>query len=211
MIKVTEDSIIIDREELRNWLNKEGDVPWDDAGDQGEPMVQKEHGYRTRDGEKKPFPNPAKGDPAMQDEDIGEKPETVNLFDVGPNGIGGVLQDAPHGADKIKDMRDWMKKEKFNYRNFCLFLQGITELGGWPLSEPLIGTTAKGEPSLFQVAARFHSYWLTSKDEIAKKYKKFLRNQLEDMGVKIQLVNDMLDGEEIDPRKLPKGIEVATS
>lgn len=210
-VKITNGGIqiSIDREKLRDWLNGEGDVPWD--GDPNSPGGEKDHGYRTADGEKKPFPNPAKGDEHVQDEDIGEKPDSVNLFDVGPNGVGGTLQDAPKGADKIKDMRDWLKKQKFNYRNFCLFLHGIDELGGWPLSVPLIGTTAKGEPSLFQVAARFHSYWMTSKDEIAKSYKVFLRSQLEDMGVKIELINDMFDGTEIDPKKLPKGIEVATS
>jgi len=217
MIKVTENAIIIDRKALSDWLNKEGDVPWDgdpnstsDLTDAEKKELDKEvHGYVTGSGEKKPFPNPAKGDEHVQDEDIGERPDSVNLFDVGPNGIGGTLQDAPKGADKIKDMRDWLKKQKFNYRNFCLFLHGITELGGWPLSEPLIGTTAKGEPSLFQVAARFHSYWMSSKDEVAKAYKKFLHGQLEDMGVKIELITDMFNGTEIDPKKLPKGIEVS--
>lgn len=227
MIKITENSIIINRQALSDWLDKKGPVPWDgdpNSTDDLDTDVGPEQGYKTADGTKKEFPNPSSDDTSgeqvgkdesgghLEDEDIGEKPSGVNLFDKGPNDIGGTLQDASNGKKKIKEMRDWMKDNKFNYRNFCLFLHGIDELAGFKLSVPLIGTTAKGEPTIFQVAARFHSYWLSAKDEIARMYKNFLVAQLDEMGVKITdakgMVLEVFDGKEIDPKNLPGGVEV---
>jgi len=51
---------------------------------------------------------------------------------------------------------------------------------------------------------------LSAKEEIRNDYRTFLIAQLEDLGIKIELVKEVLDGEEIDPKNLPKGLEVAT-
>ena len=205
-----------------------GPVPWEGDGKTDQERVderaeelrkedeKEKEGYKTGDGEKKDFPNPVDnkktGDTDgshVADRDIGEEPDSINLFDEGPNGIGGTLQDDPKGKDKIKDLRDWLKKEKFNYKNFCIYLYQLKEVAGFKLSEPLIGLTQKKEPTIFQLATRFHSYWLSSKEYIARDYKTFLISQLEDMGITIQMVKDELDGVEIDPKNLPKGIEVS--
>jgi hypothetical protein len=226
VIKDEEIAIYIDRGRMKEWLK--GDPPWEGDGKTDQERQQEEvdkraeelrkedekEGYKTGDGEKKDFPNPVdkKGDTdgsQVQDEDMGERPDTVNLFDVGPNGVGGTLQDDAKGKDKIKDMRDWLKKEKFNYKNFCVYLYQLKEVAGFKLSTPVIGLTQKKEPSIFQLAVRFHSYWMSAKEYIAGDYKTFLISQLADMGITIQMVKDELDGEEIDPKNLPKGIEVS--
>jgi hypothetical protein len=82
-------------------------------------------------------------------------------------------------------------------------------VAGFKLAKPLIGLTQKGEPTIFQLATRYHSYWKASHEQIAKEYKQFLLGQLNDMGITIQMVEKELDGEEIDPKNLPKGIEVS--
>lgn len=201
--------ISLDREKFMQWLRGEAIDPlgalWE-----GNDESQKE-GYKAADGTHKEFPSDTHVEPSKEKnrdgiDTTGEPVEGVDLFEVGPNGIGGKLQDAENGKDKIKELRDWLKKNRFNYRNFCLFLYNMKELAGWPLSTPLIGVTAKKEPTIFQVATRFHSYWLSAKDEIAKQYKTFLRDQLEDLGVTIRLVEEVLDGEEIDPKDLPQEI-----
>jgi hypothetical protein len=192
---------------------------------------EKKQGYKTGEGTTKEFPNPvppagtdstgptiAGGDidgddmsgAHVADRDIGEEPDSINLFDEGPNGIGGTLQDDPKAKDKMKAMKDWLKKEKFNYKNFCIYLHQLKEVAGFKLSSPLIGLTQKKEPSMFQLATRYYSYWLSAKNEIRNDYKEFLIAQLADLGVKIELVKEVLDGEEIDPKNLPKGVEVAT-
>jgi hypothetical protein len=106
----------------------------------------------------------------------------------------------------MKAMKDWLKAEKFNYKNFCIYLYQLKEVAGFKLSTPLIGLTQKKEPSMFQLATRYYSYWLSSKDYVAKDYKDFLVQQLADMGITIQMVKDEFDGEEIDPKNLPKKI-----
>jgi hypothetical protein len=221
VIKEKEIAIYIDRERMAAWLQKEGPVPWDGDPNSTSDLDEKEsiaseveeenrEGYKTGDGTKKDFPNPVD----VPDRENGEEQENpvdgVNLFDEGPNGVGGTLQDDPKGKDKIKDLRDWLKRQKYNYKNFCLFLHGLKEVAGFALSEPVIGLTQKKEPSIFQLATRYHSYWMSAKDSIAKDYERFLLAQLADMGITIQMVKDELEGEEIDPKNLPKGIEVAT-
>jgi hypothetical protein len=209
MIKITENKIIIDREKLRDWLlqGPEEPVPWEEGNEERE-KSEKEPGYVTGDGEKKPFPNPAPGDEEVEEEVTEDDVEGVDLFEPGPNGIGGKLQDADRGSEKIKEMRDWLKDNKFNYRNFCLFLSKIKNVAGWDLKTPVIGKTTKGDPSIFQLATRYYTYWKSASNDVAKEYKKFLREQLLDLGVKIKLVEDMMEGEEVDPANLPKGIEV---
>jgi hypothetical protein len=86
----------------------------------------------------------------------------------------------------------------------------MKEVGGFKLSTPLIGVTKSSkEPTLLQVAYRFYSFWKAGHEDIGRQYKRYLLKQLEDMGVKIELVKDALEGEEIDPKKLPKGFEVS--
>jgi hypothetical protein len=63
---------------------------------------------------------------------------------------------------------------------------------------------------MFQLATRYYSYWLSAKDEIRDDYRTFLIAQLADLGVTIEMVKKEFDGEEIDPKNLPKGIEVVT-
>jgi hypothetical protein len=205
VVKDHEIAIYIDKEKMRRWLGVSGDnVPW-------EAPTKEEQGYVTGDGTKKPFPAPVEGDEPehIADRDIGEEPDSVDLFEEGPNGIGGTLQDDAKGKEKIKELRDWLKKQKFNYRNFCTFLHQLKEVAGFKLAKPLIGLTQKGEPTIFQLATRYHSYWKASHEQIAKEYKQFLLGQLNDMGITIQMVEKELDGEEIDPKNLPKGIEVS--
>jgi hypothetical protein len=220
VVKDHEIAIYIDKKRLAGWLQggAEAPVPWEEGNDERksiESEVKDENaeaqGYRTGDGTKKEFPNPV-GDTDgshVADDDIGESRDTVNLFDVGPNGVGGTLQDDAKGKEKIKELRDWLKKQKFNYRNFCTFLHQLKEVAGFKLAKPLIGLTQKGEPTIFQLATRYHSYWKASHEQIAKEYKQFLLGQLNDMGITIQMVEKELDGEEIDPKNLPKGIEVS--
>jgi hypothetical protein len=176
---------------------------------------EKQEGYKTGEGETKEFPNPVDSKDVVKPDPNGEEVpgsiDGISLFDEGPTGQSGTLQDAPKGKDKLKQMRDWMTEEKFNYRNFCLFLLGLKEVGGFKLGMPVIGVTkAKKEPTLLQLAFRYYSYWLSAKESIAIEYKQFLIDQLAEMGVTIKMVEDMLDGEEIDPKSLPKGIKVTT-
>jgi hypothetical protein len=237
VVKDNELQIYINRKKLAEWLAGKGDVPWDgdpnSEDDTGSPEererkaeekqaevdklaenLRKEHesqGYTTADGERKELPNDADGrDKAASDDDTKEKPvDGIDLFEEGPTGQKGTIQDAPQGKKKLKELRDWIKAENFNYRNFCLYLHSMTEVAGFKLSTPLIGVTKqKQEPTLLQVAFRFYSYWLSAKEEIATNYKEFLLRQLDDMGVKIKMVEEILEGEEIDPLNLPKGFEV---
>jgi hypothetical protein len=197
---------------------------------------EKNQGFKDSEGTTKEFPNPVEGKDVVKpdpngeevvtsgrgndthdtsgghvaDRDIGEEPDSINLFDEGPNGIGGTLQDDPKAKDKMKAMKDWLKAEKFNYKNFCVYLYQLETVAGFKLFTPLIGLTQKKEPSMFQLATRYYSYWLSAKDEIRNDYRSFLIEQLEDLGVKIELVKEVLDGEEIDPKNLPKGVKVAT-
>jgi hypothetical protein len=224
IVKDNELQIYINREKLASWLAGTSTAPWDgDPNSEGDSTTaknqaevdklaeelrieQEKQGYKTETGETKDFPNPVEGNDAN---DANDKPVGINLFDEGPTGQKGTLQDAPQGKDKVKKLRDWIRAEKFNYRNFCLFLHGMKEVAGFKLSTPLIGVTkSKKEPTLLQVAFRFYSYWLSAKDEIGENYKVFLLAQLADMGIKIKMVEDILEGEEIDPRNLPKGIKV---
>jgi hypothetical protein len=197
---------------------------------------EKNQGFKTGDGTTQEFPNPVDGKDVVKpdpngeevvtsgrgndthdtsgahvaDRDIGEEPDSINLFDEGPNGIGGTLQEDAKAKDKMKSMKDWLKAEKFNYKNFCIYLYQLTAVAGFKLSVPLIGLTQKKEPSMFQLATRYYSYWLSAKDEIRDDYRTFLIAQLADLGVTIEMVKKEFDGEEIDPKNLPKGIEVAT-
>jgi hypothetical protein len=232
IVKDNELQIYINREKLASWLAGTSTAPWDGDPNSKDDVIenadavttvnqaevdkraeelrieQEKQGYKTEGGETKEFPNPVDRDGVVEG-DINDKPVGINLFDEGPTGQKGPLQDAPQGKDKLKQLRDWIKAEKFNYRNFCLFLHGITEVAGFKLSTPLIGVTqAKKEPTLLQVAFRFYSYWLSAKDEIAEDYKVFLLNQLNELGIKIKMVEEILEGEEIDPKNLPKGIKV---
>lgn len=213
VVKDEEIAIYIDREAFRRWLGVTEDaVPWEKADD-----PKDSEGYKTADGTKKEFPNPAPdrdidqegGYETASGHPIPDEDDGINLFDEGPLGIGGSLQEDRKGSEKIKELRAWLKKNKFNYKNFCRYLDSLDEVGGFKLSQPPIGLTQKGEPTLFQLATRYHSYWKGSKDIVAKDYKRFLLLQLEDMGITVQMVEEQLDGEEIDPKNLPKGIEVS--
>jgi hypothetical protein len=213
MITVTDKEIIIDLPKLAKKLaevSQESDpvsAIWEGESEEETP---KEEAKREPETAEERLQRSIDEETKAHHEKIGVTPvdDGVDLFEEGPNGVGGTLQDAPQGKEKIKAMRDWLTENKFNYRNFCLFLLDMRELAGWKLKKPLIGVTTKKDPTLFKVAARFHSYWLSSQDEIARLYKTFLIGQLEDMGITIRMVEDVLDGEEIDPKNLPKGIEV---
>jgi len=218
VIKDEEIAIYIDRKMFLGWLRDvpgaldgESPIPWDgdstdDKKDSGSSTAASEpEGFKTGDGTTKEFPNPVeKGDPNGEEVD----PDAINLFDEGPNGIGGTLQEDSKAKEKMKAMKDWLKAEKFNYKNFCIYLYQLKEVAGFKLSTPLIGLTQKGDPSMFQLATRFHSYWLSAKEYIAEDYKAFLIAQLADMGITIQMVKDEFDGEEIDPKNLPKALAV---
>jgi hypothetical protein len=232
VIKDEEIAIYIDRKMFLGWLRDvpgaldgESPIPWDGAKNPEELQAEvdkkaeelrilhdKHEGYKSGDGETKEFPNPVdnkdvvKPDPNGEEADDAPVPGSINLFDEGPNGIGGTLQDDPKAKDKMKAMKDWLKAEKFNYKNFCIYLYQLKEVAGFKLSTPLIGLTQKKEPSMFQLATRFYSYWLSAKDYVAGDYKTFLIAQLADIGVTIQMVKDEFDGEEIDPKNLPKGL-----
>jgi hypothetical protein len=140
--------------------------------------------------------------------DAGDVSKGVDLFEE-KNDIGGVLQDAEHGSKKMQEMKKWMTDNKFSYRNFCLYLHELKEIAGWKLSKPLIGTTQKGEPSLFKVATRYYSFWKSQQGEVAKDYQRFLLTQVEELGFTIEAAAEILDGEVIDPSELPKGTEVS--
>jgi hypothetical protein len=202
MIKVTENSIIIDRAALFAWVTGEvnrvpagtdsvgptiagGDIPGDDVAVSGSPEPTSE--------------------PQTSAADVSKG---VDLFEE-KNDIGGALQDAPNGSKKIQEMKTWMKDNNFSYRNFCLFLFELKEIAGWPLSKPLIGLTQKKEPSLFQVATRYYSFWKSQQNVVADDYKEFLREQVKALGFTIESACEILDGEVIDPSELPKGTEVA--
>ena len=229
VIKDEEIAIYIDRKLFLGWLRDvpgaldgESPVPWDgdskdekesiasevkdeNAGSGSDKAESEPQGFKTGDGTTKEFPNPVeKGDPNGEEVD----PDAINLFDEGPNGIGGTLQEDGKAKEKMKAMRDWLKDEKFNYKNFCIYLYQLKEVAGFKLSTPLIGLTQKKEPSMFQLATRYYSFWLSAKDEIAGDYKTFLIAQLADMGSTIQMVKDEFDGEEIDPKNLPKALAV---
>jgi hypothetical protein len=237
IVKDNELQIYVNREKLALWLAGKGDVPWEvdkDTGsltdsselqqhqiDKKAEEIRIEHeknqGFKDSEGTTKEFPNPVDSKDVEEtdgshvaDRDIGEEPDSIDLFAEGPNGIGGTLQDDPKAKDKMKAMKDWLKAEKFNYKNFCIYLYQLTAVAGFKLSVPLIGLTQKKEPSMFQLATRYYSYWLSAKDEIRDDYRTFLIAQLADLGVTIEMVKKEFDGEEIDPKNLPKGIEVVT-
>jgi hypothetical protein len=134
--------------------------------------------------------------------------DAVDLFEP-KGGIGGTLQDAPDGRKKIDEIRAWLKKQKFSYKNFCLYLSSLTEVGGWPMAKPVIGNKQDGEPSVFYLAFRYYSYWKSQQETIAKEYKQFLFNQVREMGYTIEKAAEILEGEIIDPAELPKGTEVS--
>jgi len=134
----------------------------------------------------------------------------IDLFEfkeVGGNKIGGALEDLK-GRNEITEMMNWLKDNKFNYRNFCRYLFSIDSLAGHPLSCPLIGTTQKGDPSLYKLATRYYHWWKSNKAVVAKAYNEFLTEQLAAMDVAIETVKEVMGGEEIDPDNLPKGIKL---
>jgi hypothetical protein len=194
MIKVTEKSIIIDREALFEWVTGETQRV-KEADSSGTETASEVTGIFS--------PEP-KSEPETS-VDVGQG---VDLFEE-KNDIGGVLQDAENGSKKMQEMKKWMTDNKFSYRNFCLYLHELKEIAGWKLSKPLIGTTQKGEPSLFKVATRYYSFWKSQQGEVAKDYKQFLYGQVEEMGFTIEQAAEILDGEVIDPSELPKGTEVS--
>jgi hypothetical protein len=243
IVKDNELQIYVNREKLALWLAGKGDVPWEVNKDTGSPEErerkaelqqhqidkkaeeiriehEKNQGFKDSEGTTKEFPNPVDSKDVeevdgshVNDRDIGEEPDSIDLFEEGPNGIGGTLQDDPKAKDKMKAMKDWLKAEKFNYKNFCVYLYQLETVAGFKLSTPLIGLTQKKEPSMFQLATRYYSYWLSAKDEISNDYKNFLIKQLQDLGITIAdakgNVLAVFDGsEEIDPKNLPKGVEV---
>lgn len=143
-----------------------------------------------------------------ESEPEGELNSGVDLFEE-KNGIGGELQHADGGRKKIKEIQDWLKKQKFSHKNFCLYLREQTEIAGWNLKAPLIGMTAKNEPSLFKLATRYFSFWKSQQELISKEYKQFLFAQVRDLGYTIEKAAEILEGEVIDPSELPRGTEVA--
>jgi hypothetical protein len=193
MIKVTENSIIINRIALFEWLT--GEAQRVAAVDASGTATASEVGS----GSDKPESEP---------ETSADVSKGVDLFEE-KNDIGGALQDAPNGSKKIQEMKTWMKDNNFSYRNFCLFLFELKEIAGWPLSKPLIGLTQKKEPSLFQVATRYYSFWKSQQSVVADDYKEFLREQVKDLGFTIESACEILDGQVIDPSELPKGTEVS--
>jgi hypothetical protein len=190
MIKVTEDSIIINRIALFEWLTGEA---------QRVAAVDAPSPERATSTEGNSRANPV---------DAADVSKGVDLFEE-KNDIGGALQDAPNGSKKIQEMKTWMKDNNFSYRNFCLFLFELKEIAGWPLSKPLIGLTQKKEPSLFQVATRYYSFWKSQQSVVADDYKEFLKAQVEALGFTVAHACEVLDGEVIDPSELPKGTEVS--
>jgi hypothetical protein len=202
MIKVTETSIIIDRKALFDWVT-------------GEDLRVKESEITPVEGLELPSGSVEhKSEPQSVEQSTNE-PETsvdvgkgVDLFEE-KNDIGGALQDAEHGSKKMQEMKKWMTDNKFSYRNFCLYLYKLEEIAGWRLKKPLIGTTQKGEPSLFKVATRYYSFWKSQQGEVAKDYQRFLLTQVEKIGYTIEQAAEILDGEIIDPSELPKGTEVS--
>lgn len=198
-------AIYINKEQLRDYLmgGSKEPVPWEEGNEEGE---KKRQGYKNKDGDYVDFPSPASRDRESEPDEL-DPADLVDLFEEGPTGQKGTLEEASGGKDMIKEVRDWLKKNKFNYRNFCLFLHQLDEVAGFKLSQPPIGVTpAKKEPTLLKLALRYYSYWKSAKDQIAKEYKRFLIKQLEEIGVKIELVKDIFDGEEIDPKNLPDNI-----
>ena len=192
MIKVTEDSIIIDRKALFAWVTGE------------------DHRVKNEDiPEPDPAPPTQSSDEAAQG---GLDPvQGVDLFEE-KQGIGGFLQDANGGKDKLAEMRSWFKANKFNYKNFCKYLLDLKEIAGWKLSKPLIGTTQKGEPSLLYVATRYYSFWKSQQNLVAKEYKDYVLAQLNNLGYTVASALEIFEGsEEIDPASLPKGTEVDVS
>jgi len=130
----------------------------------------------------------------------------IDLFDPVTKGdvtVGGSLQDEkPDGRKKIDEIRAWLRKNKFNYKNFCRYLYSLTELAGHSLSAPLIGQTAQGDPTLFKVAARYYTYWKGSQAVVEKEYKQFVLDQLEKLGYTVEMVKEEFDGVEVDPETL---------
>lgn len=190
LINDDEINISIKREDLVAWLK--GGKPT--AGKNDEP--QKDN---------------APKDEVGQDADDGPAPESsgaegLDLFEsVTKHGvtIGGELQnEKPNGRAKIDEIRAWLKENKFNYKNFCRYLASLDELSGHKLSRPLIGSTGKGDPTLFKVAARYYTYWKGQKFFIAEDYKKFVLRQLEDLGYTVAMVKKEFDGVEVDPTTL---------
>jgi hypothetical protein len=190
MIKVTENSIIIDRVALFEWLTGEAQR------------------VATATTSEEPVDSSGSNKPESEPQTSADVSKGVDLFEE-KNDIGGALQDAPNGSKKIQEMKTWMKDNNFSYRNFCLYLFELKEIAGWPLSKPLIGLTQKKEPSLFQVATRYYSFWKSQQGVVAADYKEFLKAQVEALGFTIAHACEVLDGQVIDPSELPKGTEVA--
>jgi hypothetical protein len=205
MIKVTETSIIIDRKALFDWVTGEDQrVKEADASGTETASDLKDTGSLTDASEPQSSSVEHKSEPETS-VDVGKG---VDLFE-DKHGIGGALQDAEGGSKKMQEMKKWMTDNKFSYRNFCLYLYKLEMIGGWKLKKPLIGTTQKGEPSLFKVATRYYSFWKSQQGEVAQDYKQFLRGQVEGIGFTIEQAAEILDGEVIDPSELPKGTEVS--
>jgi hypothetical protein len=182
MIKVTEDVIIISRSALFDWIT--GEV------------------NRVKESEGEVSVDDSSSDTSKSE------PQSVDLFE-SKDGIGGTLQDAPDGRKKIDEVMKWLKDNKFSYANFCTYLASLTEVGGWPMAKPIIGNKSDGKPSLFYLAYRYYSFWKSQSDSISKEYKKFLYNQVRDMGYTVEAAAKILEGEVIDPSELPKGTEVS--
>jgi hypothetical protein len=208
MIRVTETEIIIDRQKLFDWVT--GEAQRRDAQVQDESISVPEDS-----GSVKPESEPQVSESVGTSEQVptdstsdGFDPDGVDLFEE-KNGIGGFLQDAQDGRKKIDEVRDWLKKQKFSYNNFCLYLSQLKTVGGWPLKKPVIGNKKDGKPSIFYLALRYYSFWKSQQVDVAKEYKQFLFNQLRDRGLTIQAAVEMFEGEIIDPSELPKGVEVS--
>lgn len=200
-IKARENELVITlkKEAIKHWLGiNVCDYLVDEDGLVPKPGQFAKESGDTEPDQKAPVP-----------EDSDEKGDRIDIFARGPHGIGGFLKDAEKGRKKIEEIRSWIKDNKFNYDNFCLYLSSRDNVGGFKLLYPPIGTKADGAPSIFYLAIRYYTYWLSDKDFVARDYKRFLLKQLGELGVKVELAKDILEGENIDPRNLPKGIGVS--
>lgn len=191
MIRVTETEIIVDRKKLFDWLT--GEAQRMDAAEQ-------ERSIEPSGSDK------SKSEP--ENDTSTSSVDAVDLFEK-KGDIGGTLQDAPDGRKKIDEIRAWLKKNKFSYGNFCKYLAQLKEVGGWPVAKPVIGNKADGEPSIFYLAYRYYSFWKSQSDSIAKEYKRFLYNQVRELGYTVEAAAEILEGEVIDPAELPRGTEVS--
>jgi len=153
---------------------------------------------------------PEQGNSEPEGDAPSEPVDGIDLFaakDLGGKVISGALEDL-NGRAEIKEMMDWLKHNNFNYRNFCRYLRSIESLAGHPLACPLIGTTTKGDPSLYKLATRYYHWWKGNKQAVKKDYEMFLDKQLSDLGIAIEMVKKEFDGIEIDPENLPEGMVI---